>query len=418
MTQYAKLRKEARRITLHFTPSWFSVNMGTGITSVLLYQLPYQFKGLRTIANVIFGLNVTLFVIFLVISILRYLLWPTMWKTMLYHPGQSLFVGTFAMGLATIVNMCALSLSPSWGSKFAIFTWALWWIDSVISFLICVGLPFVQFTRHNQSPDNITGVWLLPVVSTVVAASSGGIVAEILSPSNARLTLIISWILWGIGFSMAFIIMTLYYFRLSIYKIPPAAMIVSVFLPVGPCGQGAFGLLKLSSVLYDLSKSTGETFGSSFTLEESHQMAIAIYAVTITLALVIWGLGLVWLLLAVAMLIDMAIVQQLTFNIGWWGFTFPIGVFCTATVQLGHTLNSNVFRVIGTILSVVEVILWLYIATKTLTQVSNGGIFFSPCLAESGGEPPKRVASARKYDYVARPQSPRRGGLPSHNGSN
>lgn len=37
-------RNELRRITLHFTPSWFSVNMGTGITSILLHELPYQFK--------------------------------------------------------------------------------------------------------------------------------------------------------------------------------------------------------------------------------------------------------------------------------------------------------------------------------------------------------------------------------------
>jgi tellurite resistance protein TehA-like permease len=35
--------------------------MGTGITSILLHELPFQFRGLGIISNVIFGLNVLLF---------------------------------------------------------------------------------------------------------------------------------------------------------------------------------------------------------------------------------------------------------------------------------------------------------------------------------------------------------------------
>lgn len=70
---------------LNFTPSWFSVkcvairntldlltfvvvSMGTGIVSILLYNLPYQFPGLDVIAIVIFCLNVVLFIAFFLIS--------------------------------------------------------------------------------------------------------------------------------------------------------------------------------------------------------------------------------------------------------------------------------------------------------------------------------------------------------------
>lgn len=395
--------QEIRRITLHFTPSWFSVNMGTGISSILLHQLPYQFDGLGIISNVIFGLNVVLFLAFLFISIARYTIWPTMLPTMLFHPAQSLFLGTFAMGLATIVNMCALSASVAWGPKFAIFTWVLWWIDAVASIFICVGVPFLQFTRHSQSHDNITGVWFLPVVSTIVAAASGGIVAEILPPAHARLTLIVSWILWGTGFPLAILLMALYYGRLAIYKIPPATLIVSAFLPLGPCGQGAFALLQMSKSLKSITKSTGEALGGSESAQDAQQFAKAIYAGTVPIALVIWGLGLVWLVLAIAFMIDLAIVQKLSFNLGWWGFTFPLGVFCTATTQLAKELNSGGFRVLGTILSLIEVILWLYIALKTLLGALSGKLFFSPCLAEQGGEPPKYVPAARKYNYEVRP---------------
>lgn len=138
--------------------------MGTGITSILLHQLPYQFKGLGIISNVIFVLNVLLFVLFLGISMYvrlsapppadthpispvcsftrslhrvhrspfasllsfpslfpldsaRYTLWPRIWNAMLSHPQQSLFLGTFPMGFATIINMVVFTCVPAWGQR-------------------------------------------------------------------------------------------------------------------------------------------------------------------------------------------------------------------------------------------------------------------------------------------------------------
>jgi tellurite resistance protein TehA-like permease len=42
--------------------------MGTGIVSILLHNLPFQFPGLKVIGVVIFCLNVLLFVVFFGIS--------------------------------------------------------------------------------------------------------------------------------------------------------------------------------------------------------------------------------------------------------------------------------------------------------------------------------------------------------------
>lgn len=382
--------------------------MGTGIVSILLWSLPYQFNGLRTIANIIFVLNIVLFILFLSLSLARYVVWPKLFLLMLFHPSQSLFLGTFAMGFTTIVNICALSAAPSWGHGFTIFTWTLWWIEAVVSVLICVGLPFLQFTRHKQKLDAITAVWLLPVVSTIVAGSSGGIVAEILSPSQARLTLTVSWIMLGTGLPMAFILMALYYLRLAVYKLPPSALIVSGFLPLGPCGQGAFGLMKLSSVLWKLSKTTGQSLAgqSAATVADAEVMATSIYAVSVIAALLLWGLGLVWLVLAVSLFIDLWWVSELKFNLGWWGLTFPLGVFASAALQLGLELDSGAFRIIGTILSLIVVLLWLAVSAMTLAKVCKGELFHSPCLAEHMGSLNEKMPDARLYTYEPR-QSPR-----------
>ena len=89
---------------------------------------------------------------------------------------------------------------------------------------------------------SVTALWLLPVISTIVAAASGGIVAEALPSPQLRLgTIIASYILWGIGMPLAFMILVVYFQRLALHKFPPKSVIVSVCLPLGPMGQGGFG---------------------------------------------------------------------------------------------------------------------------------------------------------------------------------
>lgn len=89
--------------------------MGTGIVSILLHNLPYNGAWLYWISVVIFALNVALFIFFLFISLLRYILYPEIWVVMIQHPTQSLFLGTFPMGLATIINMVVFVCVPAWG---------------------------------------------------------------------------------------------------------------------------------------------------------------------------------------------------------------------------------------------------------------------------------------------------------------
>lgn len=67
--------------------------MGTGIVSILLYNLPYNGSWLYWISVIIFALNVFLFALFSLISLARYTLFRGIWIAMLNHPTQSLFLG-------------------------------------------------------------------------------------------------------------------------------------------------------------------------------------------------------------------------------------------------------------------------------------------------------------------------------------
>ncbi|KAI4954346.1 hypothetical protein J4E91_002058 [Alternaria rosae] len=92
----------------------------------------------------------------------------------------------------------------------------------------------------------MTAAWLLPIVSCIVAAASGGVVASVLpEPNHALVTIVTSYALWGMGVPLALVVMVMYFHRLAIHNLPSQEVIVSVFLPLGPMGQGGYAALKL-----------------------------------------------------------------------------------------------------------------------------------------------------------------------------
>ncbi|KAJ5300461.1 short-chain dehydrogenase [Penicillium atrosanguineum] len=346
--------------------------MGTGIVSILLHNLPYNGDWLYYLSIIVFVLNIILFSTACIISILRYTLYPEIFMLMIKHPVQSMFIGTFPMGLATIINMVVLVCVPAWGEWTRYFAWGLWIFDAVVSVMTALSLPFLLMAHGNERPlSSMTAVWLLPIVSCIVAASSGAIVAGVLPNEQYALwTVIVSYALWGIGLPLAMMVMVIYLLRLTLHKLPPKAVIVSVFLPLGPLAQGGYGAMKLGQCARDI-------FPQTHTLEESS--GATFYTLGFLVALILWSSGLVWLFFASA---SIAYSRSFPFNIGWWGFTFPLGVFATSTVQMGTELPSRFFNILGTILSVFVVVLWIIVSVGTLKGAISGKLFYAPCLGD------------------------------------
>ncbi|EGX92895.1 C4-dicarboxylate transporter/malic acid transport protein, putative [Cordyceps militaris CM01] len=363
-----------RKIVRNFTPSWFAVNMGTGIVSILVHNLPYNAPWLQYISYVIFALNVALFVTFLAISIVRYALYPRIWSAMIEHPGQSLFLGCFPMGFATIINMMIFSCSH-WGSWLIHLAWAFWWVDALLSMATCISMPFIVMHWHRPGLENTTAALLLPIVPTIVAAATGGIVAEVLPNANhAYTTLIASYVLWGIGEALSACVLALYFHRLTVHDLPPRDVIVSVFLPVGPLGQGGFGIQQLGKVA--LQRLPQTTAFAAVGLDPAKGAEI-LYVLGVFLALVMWGFALLWVSFA---LISLATTAHFPFNMGWWGFTFPLGVWGTCTSLLAANLDSQFFKVATMIISLAVLLLWLMVGARTLLLAIRGDMFVAPCL--------------------------------------
>ena len=144
----------------------------------------------------------------------------------------------------------------------------------------------------------MTAIWLLPVVTLIVASSSGGVLAPALhplSPYHALLTLTLSAFMLAVGLSLALMILTMYLLRLIVYGVPQGASVISVFIPLGPMGQGGYSVLLL-----------GEGFRSVLPLQENSasqvltapQTGETIRVLCVCVAFVLWALGTMWLLYA------------------------------------------------------------------------------------------------------------------------
>ncbi|ETN42884.1 uncharacterized protein HMPREF1541_02042 [Cyphellophora europaea CBS 101466] len=379
-----------RRVVRNFSPSWFSVTMGTGVVSILLIQIPFQAEWLYWLSVIFFGLNAILFALAFSISVLRYTLYPEIWHVMIQDPTNSLFLGTIPMGFATLVTSWVFLCCPYWGEWATTFAWVCWMIDCVVAVAVTVSLPFLLMSQsHQQSLDRITAAQLLPIAATIVASGTGTGVANILpNPERALGTVIACYVLWGMSTPLAMTILVIYYQRLALHKIPPREIVVSSFLPLGPLGMGGYAIMRCGGV-------ARKVFPQ---VEFFHNLEIAgdiVYILGVFVALIMWSFGLCWLVFALASIYGS---RPFPFNMGWWGFTFPLGVWSLSTIHFGTEMPSLFFRVLGTIGAVSVVLLWIIVAAGTARGAWRGHLFNAPCLKNLKPAEQKDVTEAAEAE--------------------
>ncbi|KAF2434128.1 sulfite transporter Ssu1 [Tothia fuscella] len=360
-----------RRIIQNFTPSWFIITMSTGVTSLMLHQLPYHAHWLDIISYIFFVLNIVLFLLFTFISCLRYTMYPQLFPAVLRHPHQSLFLATFPIGLATLINMIVIVCVPAWGQGMAIFAWVLWWIVGVLATISCFHLTWVIMTNRRSDLAEMTALYFIPIVAIVIAATSGALVAGALTDGQHKLwTLIISYVFWGIGTPLSWIILTIYLLRLTVHKPLQREVIVSLLLPIGPLGLSGFSIIAIGKV-------ARHALPMNAALSNAAHMGDIFYLMGLMTGLILWGFGLVWFIVAVIMI---ATAGSFPFNMGWWGFIFPVGIYTLLTITIGEEFELKFFKILACILTAMCVAMWFYLAARTIKRAASGKMFFAPCL--------------------------------------
>jgi C4-dicarboxylate transporter/malic acid transport protein len=359
-----------REVIRQFTPNWFVATMGTGILSAVLTQLPVHVPGMFQLAEALWMLNIVMFLTFSFLYTARWVLFFDEARRVFGHSTVSMFFGTIPMGMATIINGFLTFGLSRWGDAALHLAEVLWWLDVAMSLACGVLIPFMMFTRQEHSIDQMTAVWLLPVVAAEVAAASGGLLAPHLGDSHSQFSVLItSYVLWALSVPVAFSMLTILLLRMALHKLPHASMASSSWLALGPISTGAFGLMVLGADAPAIFAANG--------LSGVGEIASGLGLIA---GIILWGVGVWWLLMAV--LITVRYLRNgLPFNLGWWGFTFPLGVFALTTLKLGAVLNLGFFSILGSVLVAGLALLWLVIMRRTLIGAYKGELFVSPCIA-------------------------------------
>ncbi|HGW5131508.1 TPA: TDT family transporter [Acinetobacter baumannii] len=360
---------QSKDVIRHFTPNWFTATMGTGVVSMILIQLPFAKSFLFMLATLLWQFNIVLFSVFSVLYLLRWLLFPHEAKQIFNHPNMSLFLGAIPMGLATILNGFLSFGIGLYGEVAVHIAQALWYIDVFLALAIAWIVPFCMFSRQNHQLHTMTAIWLLPVVACEVAASSAGmLVAHLSADVHGFHLLLAGYVLWGISVLPAFAILTILMLRMALHQLPEKEVAISSWLSLGPIGTGALGLLLL-----------GEQTQRVFVNVGFPEFAYVFQALGVVGSLVLLGFGLWWLGLAILTTLRHA-KTGIPFNLGWWGLTFPFGVFILALFNLGHQIEVVFLQYVAVAFSILLLVMWSVVMKKTLAGAYSGKLFFSPCL--------------------------------------
>ncbi|ODQ63742.1 hypothetical protein NADFUDRAFT_84344 [Nadsonia fulvescens var. elongata DSM 6958] len=354
----------------HFSPAWFAGVMGCGITSTILYNFPFEAGWLRILGLIFYGFTMILFSVFTTMLLSRFIFWPSQWRAVLRHPAQAAFLGCYPMGMATLINTTTLVFKDSAKYPHAwIACYVLWWINVGLSVASCWGVLFIMFKYQRRSNVNtLNAVILLCVVPLLVCASTGSLVLPMLPQHLHMIQLVVSFLMWANGEILAFMLITIYVYRLLRSNLPVTPMLISSLLVVGPLGQGAFGILHIGvSASLVLPNLIGVPAQHVLVSENASQFLVY---TTCFIALSLLSFAFFWMAITLFSCItacrpgytelndnEKSSLASLPgpfakFTPAWWAMTFPVGTVSTACTQLYKELNLLTFGVLGAIFGV------------------------------------------------------------------
>lgn len=343
------------RIVRGMTPNWFAVGMGTGIVGLDAFLLPHGGKWLHLAGTSIWFLNMAIVLVLSGLMIARFVVDGQGVRDIFHHPNQSLFFGAIPMALTTVVN----GFFDIGGGLFGHASYevgaVLWIINTAIALASVITIPYLMFVAHDHHLSRMTAAWLMPIVPAEVVAASGTLLlAHVANPAMRGELIIGVLVLWALSVPLAFLLLGVLFLRLAVHNVPPKEMAISTWISLGTIGTGIMGLMGLAL-------NVGSTLPAA---------ASGLVGAASLIAVVLWGFGAWWLVQSALITIHYMRLGSLPFNLGWWGLTFPIGVFEGGTVLLGHFFGSPIFTWSSYVLFSLLGAFWIMVAASTVLHAN------------------------------------------------
>lgn len=348
--------------------------MNSGALAQLLHQSPYRFNGIDVIANIFFLISLTLYTIFSVCFLLR-LAWfrGEAYAEITGSFAELTFVPCWTISFMTLTsNVAQIVSTASWGGyPFTLVSYVMWWF--VMAWNMCsLFWAFITLIRRHDCTDMRMGTSIIiPAVSVSTVGITGAVVSTYAYELPARLAIpvmIVSWHWVGVGILMGMILYVYLFHSLLGQGWPAPPQTPTMFIFVGPMGQSAACLQILGSAASKYGRFAEFSKGSFLTAEA----APGVDAACTVLALLLSGLGVVFLIFSVAAMVDRAIERTLVWTPSWNAIIFPTATLTTSMLIFAIQMDSPAYRVVTAILTIVLVVVFLVNVVMTILRISQG----------------------------------------------
>lgn len=345
----------------HFGPNWFASVMGTGIVANAAATLPVHLPGLRAFAEVVWVIAAVLLVVLITAVTVQRVRHPKVARSQVRNPQMAHFYGAAPMALLTVGTGAILVGRDLIGMRLAVdVDWVLWGAGTAGGLFTAMSIPFLMFTQIEVAPDAAFGGWLMPVVPPMVAAASGALLIPHMSAGTGRTTMFYGcFAMFGLSLVAALIIITMIWSRLAHYGTSGSARVPTLWIVLGPLGQGitAAGLL-----------------GTVAALAVKPELAAGMDIFAVLFGVPVWGFAVLWISLATALTVR-TMRRGMPFALTWWSLTFPVGTFVTGTSQLAAHTGLPAFRVAAALAYVCLLSTWILVAVRTARGSVKGSLF-------------------------------------------
>lgn len=317
--------------------------MDTGIISIILNLLPWHFRGQGVLSTILFVLNLTIFTLFALVSIFRFIKFRSHVLHQTFTQEEQLsYLGSIPTAYLTLVAQVALTCSTSWGHRFTVLAAVLWWIGAgwtitLTSFSV-ITLAKKQITEDRELSPAI----FLPLISVMTLGTTAGVITRYsagMTPSMAIPIIVVGYMAIGYAFFLSLLYYVYLTHKLLAVGLPPPAKLPSLVITVGPMGQFATAIQLLSTAANTRGLFGGYNRGVWLTASS----AASTSAAATMIALLALGFGFMWITVSWYLVLEKAVKRELPFGLSWWSLIFPMGKCCPQEVFVVVHLLTVIF---------------------------------------------------------------------------
>jgi C4-dicarboxylate transporter/malic acid transport protein len=349
------------QIIKHFSPAWFAVVMGTGGLANLLYVLSAKLSFLKPVAQMLFWLNVFMFVLLLVPWLLRWFMHFKPLAQDLRHPMMSnFFVMMPASAVVLGTNFFIIGKEYFKIGFVSGLGLVLWIVGSILTLAISVFVMFNIFSQENIDLEHVNFSWFIPPVLGALLPILGIWLINAYLVSNlglAHVINIVDIVFYGIAITLFIILAAVILNRFIFHKMPQDSLLPTFWIILGPVWLGSTALMDLA---------------------DSAKLLNLVSSVDILkfVAIIFWGFGLWALLLTVSITVYYIRRGKIPFTLSWWAFIFPLAAYALASYNVYDYTKIDLVYWYTLFLAALLTFLWVLTSTNTLVNIFKNKLLF------------------------------------------